>query len=72
LRMGLVHGAYCLGGCRTIKKNLFVGGGMNLLCVAAITIFVLVEKVLPRGRDIGRAGAVLLGLVGIALIAGWT
>jgi len=26
---------------------LFVGGVMNLLCIAAITIFVLVEKVLP-------------------------
>jgi predicted metal-binding membrane protein len=49
---------------------LFVGGVMNLLCVAAITIFVLIEKVTPWGRGIGRAGAVLLGLVGIALLVG--
>ena len=72
LRMGLIHGAYCLGCCWALMLLLFVGGVMNLLCVAAITIFVLVEKVLPRGRDIGRVGAVLLGLVGIALMAGWT
>ena len=69
-RMGLVHGAYCLGCCWALMLLLFVGGVMNLLFIAAITIFVLVEKVLLRGRDIGRAGAVLLGLVGIALIAG--
>jgi predicted metal-binding membrane protein len=72
LRMGLVHGAYCLACCWALMLLLFVGGVMNLLCVAAITIFVLAEKVLPRGRDIGRAGGVLLGLVGIALMAGWT
>ncbi len=70
LRMGLAHGAYCLGCCWALMLLLFVGGVMNLLCIAAITIFVLVEKVLPRGRDFGKAGAVLMGLVGIVLIAG--
>ena len=47
---------------------LFVGGVMNLLFVAAITIFVLVEKVAPWGRTIGRAGALVLGMFGIALL----
>ena len=47
---------------------LFVGGVMNLLCVAAITAFVLIEKAAPGGRTIGRAGAVLLGLTGVALL----
>jgi len=70
LRMGLAHGAYCLGCCWSLMLLLFVGGVMNLLCVAAITIFVLIEKVTPWGRGIGRAGAVLLGLVGIALLVG--
>ncbi|MFA9421659.1 MAG: DUF2182 domain-containing protein, partial [Gammaproteobacteria bacterium] len=70
LRMGLAHGAYCLGCCWALMLLLFVGGVMNLLCIAAITIFVLAEKVLPRGHDIGRLGAVILGLTGIALITG--
>ena len=70
LRMGLAHGTYCLGCCWALMLILFVGGVMNLLCVAVITIFVLAEKVLPRGRDFGRAGAVLMGLAGIILIAG--
>ena len=43
---------------------------MNLLCVAAITIFVLIEKVSPLGRGIGRAGAVMLGLFGVAMLIG--
>jgi predicted metal-binding membrane protein len=70
LRMGLAHGTYCLGCCWALMFILFVGGVMNLLCIAAITVFVLAEKVLPRGREFGRAGAVLLGLAGITLIAG--
>jgi predicted metal-binding membrane protein len=68
LKMGMLHGAYCLGCCWMLMLLLFVGGVMNLLCIAAITIFVLIEKVMPRGRDIGRAGAILMGLVGIFLI----
>jgi predicted metal-binding membrane protein len=33
---------------------LFVGGVMNVLWIAAITIFVLAEKVIPAGRTISR------------------
>ena len=40
---------------------LFVAGVMNLLWVAAIAAFVLLEKVVPAGGWIGRvAGAVLV------------
>lgn len=66
--MGLSHGSYCLGCCWSLMLLLFVGGVMNLLCVAAITAFVLIEKAAPGGRTIGRAGAVLLGLTGVALL----
>lgn len=66
--MGLSHGAYCLGCCWSLMLLLFVGGVMNLLCVAAITIFVLIEKVTPWGRGIGRVGSILLGLAGIVLL----
>ena len=69
-RMGLAHGTYCLGCCWSLMMLLFVGGVMNLLCIAAITIFVLFEKVTPWGRGIGRIGSVLLGLAGIILLVG--
>jgi predicted metal-binding membrane protein len=68
--MGIQHGAYCVGCCWVLMALLFVGGVMNLLCVAAITIFVLVEKLAPFGRRAGRAGAGILALIGLGLILG--
>ncbi len=68
--MGIVHGAWCLGCCWILMALLFVGGVMNLLWVAAIAIFVLVEKVAPFGRVVGQVGAVLFVLAGLAVIAG--
>lgn len=46
IRLGFIHGAYCLGCCWLIMCLLFIGGVMNLLWVAAITGFVLAEKLL--------------------------
>jgi predicted metal-binding membrane protein len=68
-RMGLVHGAFCLGCCWLLMALLFVGGVMNLLSVAAITVFVLVEKVAPFGRGIGRAAALGLVALGVFMIS---
>ncbi len=48
LRMGLRHGLYCVGCCWVLMALLFVTGVMNLLWVAVITAFVLLEKVAPR------------------------
>ena len=53
LRMGSQHGLYCIGCCWAIMLLLFVGGVMNLLWVAAIAVFVLLEKLAPLG---GRTG----------------
>ena len=63
IRLGAIHGAYCVGCCWVLMMLLFVGGAMNLVWIAALTILVLAEKLLPPGRWIGRA-------VGLALI-GW-
>jgi len=50
---------------------LFLGGVMNLLWIAAITVFVLLEKVLPLGAAGGRiAGAAMIAVGGIALLQG--
>lgn len=66
LTMGLRHGFFCVGCCWALMAVLFAVGVMNVLWVAAITIFVLVEKVAPHGQWVGR-------LAGVALIAwgGW-
>lgn len=48
---------------------LFFGGVMNLLWIAAITIFVLVEKVLAFGKRGGRFAGGAMIAAGIALLA---
>jgi len=58
--MGLRHGAFCVGCCWTLMALLFVAGVMNLLWVAAIAAFVLVEKLTPPGRAVSWAAGVLL------------
>ncbi|OGL01702.1 MAG: hypothetical protein A3J45_11810, partial [Candidatus Rokubacteria bacterium RIFCSPHIGHO2_02_FULL_69_13] len=61
LVMGLRHGAFCVGCCWVLMALLFVAGVMNLLWVAAIAAFVLLEKVAPLGRVVSRlAGAILI------------
>lgn len=59
-KMGLSHGAFCLGCCWVLMTLLFVGGVMNLLWIAAIALFVLLEKVLPFGDVSGRVMGLLM------------
>ena len=68
LRMGLSHGLYCIGCCWAIMGLLFFGGVMNLLWVAAIAVFVLIEKVAPFGRATGRITGVALTSGGIYVL----
>jgi predicted metal-binding membrane protein len=65
LRLGFAHGLACVGCCWALMLLLFVGGVMNLLWIAAITVFVLVEKLLPHGS---RAGPLVSALSGLGLI----
>jgi predicted metal-binding membrane protein len=53
-RLGLHHGAFCLGCCWALMGLLFVGGVMNVLWIGAITIYVLLEKVVLLGTWSGR------------------
>jgi predicted metal-binding membrane protein len=68
LRLGARHGAYCVGCCWMLMTLLFVGGVMNLIWIAALTIMVLIEKVLPRGQWIGRSAGLALTGWGVATL----
>jgi predicted metal-binding membrane protein len=70
LWMGIRHGAYCAGCCWLLMLLLFVAGVMNLLWVAAISIFVLGEKLFPYGRFFSYLGASACVLAGVALFLG--
>jgi len=71
LRMGLVHGAYCVGCCWFLMALLFVGGIMNILWIAGLALIVLVEKLAPHGRVIstGLGALCLTGAVYIVATA---
>jgi len=49
-RMGVRHGAFCVGCCWLLMALLFVGGVMNLAWIALLTVLVAAEKLLPGGR----------------------
>jgi predicted metal-binding membrane protein len=49
LIMGLRHGSYCLGCCAMLMLLLFALGVMNLVWILALTLIVLIEKLLPPG-----------------------
>jgi predicted metal-binding membrane protein len=66
--MGLKHGLYCVGCCAVLMLLLFVGGIMNLVWIAGLTLFVAVEKLAPFGAAAARAAAALLIACGAALI----
>ena len=68
LRMGLLHGAYCVGCCWSLMLLLFVGGIMNLVWIAGLAIFVLVEKLLSGGDRLARYAGGLLVMAGIWLL----
>ncbi len=71
LLMGLEHGAFCLGCCWVIMTLLFYAGVMNLLWVAGLALYILLEKLAPAGRLISRLAGGVLILWGVAVLVNW-
>ena len=73
LSMGAHHGLYCIGCCWALMALLFVGGVMNLLWVAAISVFILLEKLAPLGGRIGRNATGLAAIAAgtVFIVLGW-
>ena len=67
-RLGVLHGAYCVGCCWLLMALLFVGGAMNLIWVVSLTILVAAEKLLPGGLWFARIAGIGMVAVGGALI----
>jgi predicted metal-binding membrane protein len=64
-RMGMEQGWHCLGCCWALMLLLFVGGVMNLWWIAALTVFVLLEKLAPMGVQGGRLSGLLIVAFGV-------
>jgi predicted metal-binding membrane protein len=69
-RLGLMHGLYCLGCCAVLMTLLFVFGVMNLLWVATLSLFILIEKALPFGQGVGLIGGAATILLGLIMVLG--
>lgn len=68
-RMGWLHGLYCFGCCWLLFVILFPLGMMNILAMAAITLLILGEKVLPWGKRGALGAGALLILYGAVIVA---
>jgi predicted metal-binding membrane protein len=66
--MGFHHGAYCLGCCWFLMGLLFVAGVMNLLWILAITVFVMLEKLVPMGRYAGKITGGCMMIAGLLFL----
>jgi predicted metal-binding membrane protein len=69
IRMGLAHGAFCIGCCWFLMALLFFGGVMNLYWIAGLALFVLFEKTVPVGHWLGYASGIGLIVWGVATLA---
>jgi predicted metal-binding membrane protein len=70
VQMGLRHGTYCLGCCWALMFVLFVVGVMNLAWVAALTVFILLEKITPAGVRVARVSGAAIIVAGLFSLAG--
>ena len=68
LRMGFEHGLFCVGCCWFLMALLFVGGVMNLVWIAGLTLMVAMEKLVPHGDWVGRCCGLIMILAGSQLV----
>jgi predicted metal-binding membrane protein len=67
LRIGVEHGAYCVGCCWALMAVLVVAGAMGLFWVVGIALAVAAEKLLPAGPALGRIGGIALVAAGVVV-----
>lgn len=68
VRLGLIHGIYCVGCCWVLMALLFVGGVMNVLWIAGLALLVLLEKLTPWGGRVARMAGFICIAVGVWLL----
>jgi predicted metal-binding membrane protein len=68
LRLGWRHGLYCIGCCWVLMALLFAFGVMNLVWIAGLMVFVLMEKVVPHPVIFSRVSGVAAMAAGAVLI----
>jgi predicted metal-binding membrane protein len=67
LRMGVVHGAWCVGCCWALMAALFALGVMSITWMVAVAGLIALEKLLPRKLVANRLIAATLLVLGLAV-----
>jgi predicted metal-binding membrane protein len=67
LRMGVDHGAYCIGCCWAMMAALFALGVMSIGWMAFVAALIAAEKLLPWRVAASRTVAILLAVLGLAV-----
>ena len=68
VRMGLAHGAWCVGCCWMLMAALFALGLMSLGWMAFVAALIAGEKLLPARLNASRGAALVLLALGIAVL----
>ena len=68
--LGLRQGAYCVTCCWMLMALMFAIGVMNLIAMALLTAFLLVEKMAPPAWHISRMSGAVLVVWGAWIVAG--
>jgi predicted metal-binding membrane protein len=70
VRMGLSHGAFCLGCCWALFAVLVAAGVMSLAWMLLLTLIVFAEKVLPGGQRASQVVGVAFLVLGLGVVSG--
>lgn len=66
-RLGIEQGVWCLGCCWALMLIMLAVGSMNVVWMAALTLFTFLEKT-GAGRVTTKAGGAIISVWGVALI----
>jgi predicted metal-binding membrane protein len=69
LRMGVEHGAWCLGCCWALMAALFALGAMSVAWMVLISVLIAAERLLPWRRLATTGVAALLAAVAVGVAA---
>jgi predicted metal-binding membrane protein len=69
IRMGVEHGAYCVGCCWGLMVILFTLGVMSLFWMGVVAALIFAQKVLPYGDRLTQVSAFAFVALGIWVAA---
>jgi predicted metal-binding membrane protein len=64
---GVRHGVSCVGCCWALMALPFVTGMMNVVALIAISAFIAMERMLPRGAALAKVAGIVLVAFGVAI-----